>query len=333
MILVTGGTGYIGSHTIVELLNKNFEVLIIDDFSNSDRSVLDSIRKITGKSVSFIEMDLCNYDLLLEKTKGFDIEGIIHFAAYKSVGESVFEPLKYYDNNINSLVNILKLLKERNISNFVFSSSCTVYGSPEVIPVTENTEVKKGESPYGKSKIIGEEIINDFNFSHTFSAINLRYFNPIGAHSSGLIGDLPIGKPNNLLPFVTQVAIGKREVLSVFGDDYDTPDGTCLRDYIHVIDLAKAHVSAIEYNRKNHNKVIPINLGTGNGSSVLEIINTFEKVSKIKINYKINPRRKGDVPAIFGDCSLSKELLGWETQLSLEDMLSSAWNFEKNLKK
>jgi UDP-glucose 4-epimerase len=333
MILVTGGAGYIGSHTIVELLNKNFEVLVIDNFSNSDVSALESIEKITGKSISFIEMDLRNYDLLVEKTKEFDIEGIIHFAAYKSVGESVFEPLKYYDNNINSLVNVLQLLKERNISNFVFSSSCTVYGSPEVIPVTEDSEVKKGESPYGKSKIIGEEIVNDFNYTHPFSAINLRYFNPIGAHSSGLIGDRPIGKPNNLLPFVTQVAIGKREVLSVFGDDYDTPDGTCLRDYIHVIDLAKAHVSAVEYNRGNHNTVIPINLGTGNGSSVLEIINTFEKVSKIKINYKINPRRKGDVPAIFGDCSLSKKLLDWEAQLSLEDMLSSAWNFEQNLKK
>jgi len=333
MILVTGGAGYIGSHTIVELLNKNFEVLVIDNFSNSDVSALESIEKITGKSISFIEMDLRNYDLLVEKTKEFDIEGIIHFAAYKSVGESVFEPLKYYDNNINSLVNVLQLLKERNISNFVFSSSCTVYGSPEVIPVTEDSEVKKGESPYGKSKIIGEEIVNDFNYTRPFSAINLRYFNPIGAHSSGLIGDRPIGKPNNLLPIVTQVAIGKRDVLSVFGDDYDTPDGTCLRDYIHVIDLAKAHVSAVEYNRGNHNTVIPINLGTGNGSSVLEIINTFEKVSKIKINYKINPRRKGDVPAIFGDCSLSKKLLDWEAQLSLEDMLSSAWNFEQNLKK
>jgi len=333
MILVTGGAGYIGSHSVVELLSQGNQVLIADNFVNSSPIVLENIKKISGKSTPFIEVDLCDYNKLNNLTKDFDITGVIHFAAFKAVGESVEKPLKYYDNNILSLVNVLKLCKERNIENIVFSSSCTVYGSPEKIPVTEFSEVKQAESPYGKTKVFSEEILKDFHVANPISICSLRYFNPIGAHTSGLLGDYPDGKPNNLLPFVTQVAAGIREKLSVFGNDYNTPDGTCLRDYIHVSDLAKAHVNALRYNSSNKGKLSVFNLGTGKGISVLELIKTFEKVNGVKVNYEIAPKRKGDVEAIYADCEYAMNELEWKAELTLEDMLSSAWNFQQKMVK
>lgn len=333
MILVTGGAGYIGSHTIVELSKSGHDFLIVDNFINSSECVIDHLEKITNKKIKFINVDLCDFEKLSDLTKDFEITGIIHFAALKAVGESVEQPLLYYNNNINSLLSVLRLCEEREIKNFVFSSSCTVYGSPDQIPVTEKTPTKKAESPYGKSKQFAEEILSDFQKVNEISICNLRYFNPIGAHESGLIGDYPDGKPNNLLPYVTQVAIGIREKLSVFGGDYNTPDGTCLRDYIHVVDLAKAHIKALEYNHQHTNKVSYFNLGTGNGASVFDIIKTFERVNDVKVDFEICPRREGDVEAIYSDCSLSENELGWKTELSLQDMLSSAWKFQKNILK
>lgn len=332
MILVTGGAGYIGSHTVIELVTNGYDVLVVDDFSNSSPKALENIEQIIGKRIEFLELDLCNYAKLKEATDKYSITGVIHFAAYKSVGESVNQPLKYYNNNIQSLTNILQLCKDRAINNFVFSSSCTVYGDPVNIPVTEATPLLKGASPYGKTKIFSEEIINDFVISTPLSACKLRYFNPIGAHNSGLIGDLPNGTPNNLLPYVTQVAAGERNELSVFGNDYDTIDGTCIRDYIHVVDLAKAHIKALEYNNRHTHKNTHFNIGTGNGVSVLELIKTFEKVNGISVKYKITNRRPGDVPAIYADCSLSKSELGWKAELGLDEMLASAWHFQKNIK-
>ncbi|MBL56997.1 MAG: UDP-glucose 4-epimerase GalE [Flavobacteriales bacterium] len=333
MILVAGGAGYIGSHAVIELYNKGYDVLIADNFSNSSPSVLDKLELITGKRFDHITVDLCDLEELKKRTKEYKLSGVIHFAAYKSVGESVSNPLKYYANNLQSLVNSLKLCKERDIRNFVFSSSCTVYGNPNQIPVTEKSKIGKAESPYGKSKVISEEIIQDYHHTHPISICNLRYFNPIGAHESGLIGDYPDGKPNNLLPFVTQVAAGVRDTLSVFGDDYDTHDGTCLRDYIHVVDLAKAHVNAIEYNVKNEGKHSIFNLGTGKGVSVLDLIKTFEKVNNVPINYEIVSRRPGDVEAIFADCHKAKTDLNWIAELNLSKMLTSAWKFQQNILK
>lgn len=333
MILVTGGAGYIGSHSVIELHNKGFDVLIADNFNNSTPSVLENLTKITGKSFDFIEVDVCDYSKLKELTKPFNLTGVIHFAAHKAVGESVEEPIMYYDNNIQSLINVIKLCKERKIDNIVFSSSCTVYGNPASIPVTEQTPIGIAESPYGKTKIISEEILKDFHKANPKSICNLRYFNPIGAHESGLLGDREGKKPNNLLPYVTQVAAGVRDKLSVFGGDYNTPDGTCLRDYIHVVDLAKAHVKAINYNQEKYAKFSVFNLGMGVGISVLDILRTFEQVNKVSVNYEISPRRDGDVEAIYADCKLAEEELNWKAEKSLEDMLTSAWNFQLKMVK
>jgi UDP-glucose 4-epimerase len=331
MILVTGGTGYIGSHSVIELHKKGYEVLIADNFVNSSPLVLEHLETITGVNFKFIEVDLCNFSHLKKLTEQYELTGVIHFAAFKSVGESVELPLKYYENNIQSLTNILKLCKERNIPNLVFSSSCTVYGSPELIPVTESTQAGKAESPYGKTKVFSEEILKDFYQANSMSICNLRYFNPIGAHESGLLGDSPIGKPNNLLPFVTQVAAGLRDKLSVFGDDYKTKDGSCVRDYIHVVDLAKAHVNAIDFNQKNNNYYSVFNIGTGIGVTVLELLKTFEKVTNIHVNFEITQRREGDVGAIYADCQLAEKNLNWKAELNLEEMLSSAWKFQRKI--
>ena len=330
MILVTGGAGYIGSHAVIELHNKGYDVLLADNFVNSSPSVLENLKIITGENFDFIEVDLCDYKKLKQLTEKYNITGVIHFAAFKSVGESVELPLKYYENNIQSLTNVLKLCEDRNISNIVFSSSCTVYGNPKSIPVTESTPIGKAESPYGKTKVFSEDILKDFHNASLKSICNLRYFNPIGAHESGLLGDYPDGKPNNLLPFVTQVAAGIREKLSVFGDDYDTKDGSCVRDYIHVVDLAKAHVNAIDFNKNNDNSYSVFNIGTGNGVTVLELLKTFERVNNTSVNFEITQRREGDVGAIYANCQHAEKYLNWKAELNLEDMLSSAWKFQKN---
>ncbi len=332
-ILVTGGTGYIGSHTVVELINNDFEVIIIDNLSNSQIDVLDGIEKITGTKPEFYNIDLA------DKTKTLDllsqiksIDAIIHFAAYKAVGESVSEPLKYYQNNLNSLMNIIEAMKTNNINSLVFSSSCTVYGQAKILPVTEQSPIIKADSPYGNTKQIAEEIIYDSIFAdENLKGIALRYFNPIGAHESAEIGELPIGSPNNLVPFITQTAIGIREQLQVFGSDYNTTDGTAVRDYIHVVDLAKAHVIAISRLLENINKLDfeVFNLGTGVGNSVLEVINTFEDVTGEKLNYKIVERRAGDIEKVWADTSFANKELGWKTEKSLGEALLSAWVREK----
>jgi len=328
-ILVTGGTGYIGSHTVVELQNKGFEVIIVDNLSNSHIEVLDGITEITGICPAFEQFNLCDS----ETTKSFflkhkDIDAIIHFAAFKAVGESVEKPLKYYHNNLESLINILENIQSNGIKGLVFSSSCTVYGQPDELPVTEDAPIKKAFSPYGNTKQIAEEIISDFISINTDSkAIALRYFNPIGAHKSSKIGELPLGVPSNLVPFITQTAIGIRQQLNVFGNDYDTPDGTCIRD-----DLAKAHVVAVERIIENKNKqnFEVFNLGTGSGASVFEIINSFEKVTNKKLNYKVVARRAGDIEKVYADTKFANEELGWKAETSLEETLLSAWNWEKN---
>lgn len=334
-ILVTGGTGYIGSHTVVELQTKGYDVVVVDNLSNSHKNVLDQIEKITGKKPDFEEFDLVDTAKTTEFFKKHsDINGIIHFAAYKAVGESVADPLMYYRNNLVSLVNILEGMKQNGIQNLVFSSSCTVYGQPERLPVAENAPIQQAMSPYGNTKQISEEIIQDTSKVTDIHAVLLRYFNPIGAHESALIGELPLGVPNNLVPFVTQTAIGIREQLSVFGGDYNTPDGTAIRDYIHVVDLAKAHVVAvdrmIEENQKK--KVEIFNLGTGNGFSVLEVVNSFEKVSGEKLNYTIVDRRPGDVEQVFADTKFANDELGWRAEKTIDEMMLSAWNWEKVLK-
>lgn len=333
-ILVTGGTGYIGSHTVVELQNKGHEVVIVDNLSNSNIKVLDAIEEISGIRPAFENFDLAD----ISKTKDFfkrnqDINGIIHFAAFKAVGESVNHPLMYYRNNLYSLVNILQSMKDFDLSNLVFSSSCTVYGQPEVLPVNEEAPIQKAESPYGNTKQISEEIIFDTTKTSDVKAIALRYFNPIGAHESTLIGELPLGIPNNLMPFITQTAIGIREQLSVFGDDYETPDGTAIRDYIHVVDLAQAHVIAVErmLNTKMKKNFEYFNLGTGNGYSVLEVINSFEKVTEQKLNYKIVDRRAGDITQVWADTNFANEELGWKAMKSLDEMTLSAWLWELKL--
>lgn len=331
-ILVTGGIGYIGSHTVVELHNAGYEVLIIDNLSNSNIRILDQLYKITGKRHEFVELDLQDSKAVDEFAKNNqDISGIIHFAAYKAVGESVEQPLKYYKNNFYSLINLLVAYPQ---TNFVFSSSCTVYGQPDTLPVTENSPVKKAESPYGNTKQIAEEIlVETAKATKGLNVIALRYFNPVGAHATALIGELPNGVPQNLVPFITQSAIGKRGPIQVFGNDYSTPDGSAIRDYIHVVDLAKAHVAAIK--RLEEGKVDSydvFNLGTGRGSSVLEIINAFEQSTGEKLNYQIAPRREGDIEKIYGDVSKSKQVLGWQTELDLNEMMGSAWRWEKYLK-
>jgi len=334
-ILVTGGTGYIGSHTVVELQKVGFEVVIVDNLSNSNIDVLTGIENITGIRPAFENVDCVDYvsmDRMFEKHR--NIEAIIHFAASKAVGESVEKPLLYYRNNLVSLINLLQLMPIHKVKNIVFSSSCTVYGQPDVLPVTENAPIKPALSPYGNTKQVGEEIIRDTIYANSFyQSIILRYFNPIGAHSSVEIGELPNGVPNNLLPFVTQTAIGLRKQLQVYGNDYNTPDGSCIRDYIHVVDLAKAHVIAVQrmLNKQTKNHVETFNLGTGRGLSVLEIIDTFEKVNGVKVPYKIVARREGDIEKVWADPSYANNELGWKASESLEETLRSAWVWEQNL--
>ena len=334
-ILVTGGLGFIGSHTVVELQNEGFEVVAIDNLSNSSIEVLDGIEKITGKKPIFEKIDLREKSAVQNFFKKHqDISGVIHFAASKAVGESVENPLLYYENNINSLVYLLQELANLPQANFIFSSSCTVYGQAEKMPITEDASVQPANSPYGNTKQIGEEIINDVAKVTNINAVLLRYFNPIGAHSSAEIGELPIGVPQNLVPFITQTAYGLRKELSVYGNDYPTPDGTCIRDYIHVVDLAKAHVVALQrlLNNQNLEKVETFNLGTGKGSSVLEVITAFEKVSGQKLPYKIVGRREGDVISAYANTDKANKVLGWEAAFSLEDALASAWKWEQKVR-
>lgn len=335
-VLVTGGLGFIGSHTVVELQNKGFETVIIDDLSNASTDVLEGIEKITGKRPVFEKIDLKEkHDVEAFFKKHNDVVGVIHFAASKAVGESVEKPLLYYENNLNTLIYMLKEVLKLKTSNFIFSSSCTVYGQADTLPIVESAPVKPAESPYGNTKQIGEEIITDTcKVYQDLNAISLRYFNPIGAHKSAHIGELPLGVPQNLVPFITQTAAGLRNELSVFGDDYPTPDGTCIRDYIHVVDLAKAHVVALERLLENQNKTNyeVFNIGTGKGSSVMEVIQSFERVSNEKLNYKIAPRRAGDVIQAYADTTKSNTELGWEAASTLDDAMRSAWNWEKKIR-
>ena len=336
-VLVTGGLGFIGSHTVVELQKEGFEVVIIDDLSNSTEKVLDGIVAISGKQPIFEKFDL------KEKTKvqdffnrHCDIEGVIHFAASKAVGESVYKPLLYYENNINTLVYLLQELSKKECANFIFSSSCTVYGQADVMPITEDALVKKAESPYGNTKQIGEEIIRETSkVTEGLQAISLRYFNPMGAHPSIEIGELPIGIPQNLVPFITQTGIGLRDQLSVFGDDYPTEDGTCIRDYIHVVDLARAHLIALQrlLEGKNNKSYDVFNLGTGTGSSVLETIHSFERISGKKLNYKIVNRRAGDITTAYADTTKANTVLGWKAKYTLDEAMKSAWEWEQKIRK
>ncbi len=335
-ILVTGGLGFIGSHVVVELQNEGYEVVIIDNLSNSSEDVLKGITSITGKKPLFEKMDLRDKNKVIDFFKRHhDVQGVIHFAASKAVGESVDKPLLYYENNLNTLIYILQELHKKENSNFIFSSSCTVYGQADELPITESAPIKPAESPYGNTKQIGEEIIRDTcKVASNLNAIALRYFNPIGAHESANIGELPIGVPQNLVPFITQTGIGLREQLSVFGDDYPTEDGTCIRDYIHVVDLAKAHVAALKrlIEGKNTANYEVFNIGTGKGSSVLEVISTFEEVSNKKLNYKIVDRREGDVIAAYADTNKANNVLGWKAESSLNKALSSAWKWEQKIR-
>lgn len=334
-ILVTGGCGYIGSHTIVDLIENGFDVISVDNNTRSNPAILEGVERITGKKVKNYRVDLCNFDdtfAIFQENR--TIEGIIHFAAYKAVGESVEKPLMYFENNINSLINILKCVQEFGIPFFVFSSSCTVYGNPDEIPVTEKTPPKPAESPYGYTKQMSEQIIHEFAKSASMQSILLRYFNPVGAHPSIQIGEMPFGRPQNLVPAITQTAIGKLPKLTVFGDDYNTRDGSCIRDYIHVSDIAHAHTLALEYLREQKSKATceVFNLGTGNGVTVLEAIRSFEKVSDVKLNYEIGSRRPGDVVAIYANNDLAKKQLGWHPEFSLDEMMLTAWKWEQKLK-
>lgn len=335
-ILVTGGLGFIGSHTVVELQEEGFEVVIIDNCSNASEDVLDGITEITGKRPEFVRMDLRDRpDVEAFFQKHDDVAGVIHFAASKAVGESVENPLLYYENNINTLVYVLKELAKRDRARFIFSSSCTVYGQADEMPITEGAPVKPAESPYGNTKQIGEEIISDTcKVNPGLHAISLRYFNPIGAHPSAAIGELPMGVPQNLVPFITQTAAGLREQLSVFGDDYPTPDGTCIRDYIHVVDLAKAHVKALSrlLNEKNDSNYEVFNVGTGTGSSVKEVIRSFERVSGENLKHVIAPRRPGDVIQAYADTTKANNTLGWKAKSTLDDAMRSAWKWEKKIR-
>jgi UDP-glucose 4-epimerase len=333
MILVTGGTGYIGSHTTVELLEKGYDVLIADNLSNSHRDVVDRIAEITGKRPVFEKVDLSEKEATTRLFDSYPIEAIIHFAASKAVGESVEKPLLYYRNNLDSLMNLLENMIRKGISDIVFSSSCTVYGEPDSLPVSEKAPVKTATSPYGNTKQISEEILKDtVRANPSLKVIALRYFNPIGAHPSAKIGELPLGIPNNLVPFITQTAYGLREELRVFGNDYDTPDGSAIRDYINVVDLSKAHVVAIErlLSKKNKSNFEVFNLGTGRGNTVLEVIKSFEKATGVMVNYRIVGRREGDVEKVYADTRFANEELGWKTMAGLEETLLSAWNWEKN---
>lgn len=334
-ILVTGGCGYIGSHTIVDLIEHGYDVISVDNNSRSNPVILKGVEQITGKKIKTYKVDLCNFDdtfaIFQENT---DISGVIHFAAYKAVGESVENPLLYFENNLTSLINLLKCVQEFHTPNFVFSSSCTVYGNPDEVPVTENTPLKMAESPYGYTKQMSEQIIGEFSKSAGTQCILLRYFNPAGAHPSSIIGEMPLGKPQNLVPGITQTAIGRLAKMMVHGNDYDTRDGSCIRDYIHVCDLANAHTLSLQYleEAKNSKQCEVFNLGSGNGISVLEAINAFEKISGVKLNYEIGPRRPGDVIATYANNNLAKQVLGWAPKFSLEDIMATAWKWEQRLK-
>ena len=332
-ILVTGGLGYIGSHTVVELLQNNFQVIIVDDMSNSEKFILDNIEKIGGKRPVFFPFDLRRKELLSQVFDAYEIDGCIHFAAFKAVGESQEKPLDYYENNLFSLINVLQEFKARNISNFIFSSSCTVYGQADKQPIDENTLLKMPESSYGKTKQMGEEILKDFAIAYQKKVSLLRYFNPIGSHPSALLGELPIGVPNNLVPYVTQTASGIREKLSIWGNDYETPDGTAVRDYIYVVDLAKAHVKALQklMNEKSETLIDVYNLGTGKGSSVLEVVEAFETANEVKVPYQICERRAGDITIAYANPDKAEKELGWKADTSLEEALRTTWEWQKYL--
>ena len=332
-ILVTGGLGYIGSHTVVELLANDFDVVIVDDLSNSEKFILRNIEEVSGKKPVFYPFDLKRKELLNQLLDAHPIEGCINFAAYKAVGESQVKPLDYYENNLVSLINLLQEFKERNISNFIFSSSCTVYGQADEMPIDENTPLKEPESSYGKTKQMGEEILKDFARAYEKKISLLRYFNPIGAHPSGLLGELPIGVPNNLVPYVTQTAAGIREKLNIWGNDYPTPDGTAIRDYIYVVDLAKAHVKALQkLMADNNTSVVDIyNLGTGKGSSVLEVVAAFETANDVKVPYQICERRDGDITVAYANADKAERELGWKADTPLEEALRTTWEWQKYL--
>ncbi len=332
-ILVTGGLGYIGSHTVVELQNEGYDVVVIDNLNNSSDQVQSRIESITGKPFELLVGDVNDTVALQSLFKKHSFDGVIHFVAYKAVGESVENPIMYYQNNVSGLISVLEVMNTFKVSNLIFSSSCTVYGAATDLPVTENTLIQKAESPYGTTKILGEEIIQDFAKHKAFKSILLRYFNPVGAHPTAHIGELPLGVPSNLIPFVTQTAAGIRAQLTVYGDDYATLDGTCIRDYIHVVDLAKAHVKALKYASEMSKSVDVFNVGTGNGTTVLEVIRAFENVNGIKLNYKIGPRRAGDVEQIWADTTKVSEVLGWKPQYGVEDMMKHAWAWQQGLTK
>ena len=334
-VLVSGGAGYIGSHTAVELINAGFDVVIVDNLSNSDTGAVEGVRKITGVDVPFVNVDCCDKDAFAKVFETYDFDSVIHFAAYKAVGESVADPMKYYGNNLTSFMNIVELMRRYGRKNIVFSSSATVYGEADELPVTEQTPRKPATSPYGNTKQMCEDILRDSVRAYEgLQGIALRYFNPIGAHPSALIGELPRGVPQNLVPYITQTAAGIRECLSIFGDDYPTPDGSCLRDYIDVVDLAKAHVVAISRmtGGKCKESYEIFNIGTGNAVSVFELVHGFEKANDLKLNYKVTPRRAGDVTAVWADTSLANSELGWKAERTLDETLASAWAWEKNVR-
>lgn len=334
-VLVCGGAGYIGSHTSVELVNAGYDVVIVDNLSNSELSAVEGVRRITGVDVPFVEVDCCDRAAFRKVFEQYEFDSVIHFAASKAVGESVQKPMLYYRNNLTSLMNIIDLMREFGRSNIVFSSSCTVYGEPDKQPVTEQTPRKPATSPYGNTKQISEDMLRDSVAAYDgLKSIALRYFNPIGAHPSALIGELPRGVPQNLVPYITQTAAGLRECLSVFGDDYPTPDGSCIRDYIDVVDLAKAHVAAISrmVENKSEERYEIFNIGTGRGVSVLELVHKFEEVNHLKLNYKIAPRRAGDIVAIWADPTLANTVLGWKAERSLDETLAAAWNWERHVR-
>ncbi|MEA1873609.1 MAG: UDP-glucose 4-epimerase GalE [Bacteroidota bacterium] len=335
-ILVTGGTGYIGSHTCVELINRGYELVIIDNLSNSSEKVLHGIESITGTKPEFIKLDMRNEESMKRLFQSHtDISAVIHFAALKAVGESHEKPLAYYDNNLVSLINLLKTYSNSNQPKIVFSSSCTVYGDPDDLPVSEQSPIKPAMSPYGNTKRIAEEILQDYVKSQKAACIALRYFNPIGAHPSGKIGELPQGVPNNLMPFITQTALGIRDELKIFGNDYNTTDGTCVRDYIDVVDLSKAHVTALKrmLNKNQESSYEVFNLGTGKGVSVLEMVNHFQEVTNQKLNYKFAPRREGDVPSVYADTEKANQVLGWKAEKSIIETIANAWKWEMNYRK
>jgi UDP-glucose 4-epimerase len=330
-ILVTGGLGYIGSHTVVELQNEGFEVVVLDNLNNSTIDVKGKIQKITGQPIELEIADVNDarrLNLIFDKHQ---FDGVIHFAAHKAVGESVDQPVSYYHNNISGLISLLGAMEKHQVKNLIFSSSCTVYGATKDLPVTEQSPIQKAESPYGTTKIICEEIIEDYAKVKPFNAILLRYFNPVGAHPTSLIGELPVGVPNNLVPYITQTAAGIREQLTVHGNDYNTSDGTCIRDYIHVVDLAKAHVKALQYAPTMKQRIDVFNVGTGNGNTVLEVLNAFEEANELKLNYRIGPRRPGDVEQIWADTKKVNTVLGWKAQYALHDMMKHAWQWQQTL--